>query len=187
VYFPIYSMAIQSDWKIIVGGTLGTSQNADFAIARYKTDGTLDSSFGGDGLITVDLSSNADFGNAVAIQSDGKILEAGEALDEFGLVRFLPELNIGIADLAIKPSSLFVYPNPIHESEILKYALTKDETLTLCLYDINGILVKTFFANETRRTGQHDEELHFGNLVAANYLLTLSNGKQQLSVKLVKL
>lgn len=42
------SVALQDDGKIIVAGLAGTILNSDFAIARYNSDGALDTSFVGD-------------------------------------------------------------------------------------------------------------------------------------------
>jgi uncharacterized delta-60 repeat protein len=74
-------VAVQDDGKIVVAGwTIGTNTTGpDFALARYNTDGSLDISFGVDGLVTTDWSSNQDYANAVAIQADGKIVAAGYA------------------------------------------------------------------------------------------------------------
>jgi uncharacterized delta-60 repeat protein len=84
-------VAVQGDGKIVAVGLAGTS--TDFAIARYNPDGSLDTSFSGDGKQTLDLAFGviaAAFG--VAIQADGKIVAAGEASDlgAFALARFNP-------------------------------------------------------------------------------------------------
>jgi uncharacterized delta-60 repeat protein len=73
------STAIQKDGKIVVAGVAQTGNfESHFALARYNTDGTLDNGFSKDGKLTTDFPSNNVFGqanaNAVAIQSDGKIL-----------------------------------------------------------------------------------------------------------------
>src|SRR5262249_2841121 len=72
-----YSMAVQSDGKILVAGALynNGTLDFDFALVRYNPDGSLDTSFDGDGKATTDFGS--DFGRGVALQSDGKILVAG--------------------------------------------------------------------------------------------------------------
>ena len=49
-----------------------------FALARYLADGTLDTSFGNGGKVTTGLSPYSDYGRTVAVQSDGKIVVAGE-------------------------------------------------------------------------------------------------------------
>jgi uncharacterized delta-60 repeat protein len=69
------AVAIQSDGKIVAVGISGE----EFALARYDTDGALDTPFGTDGIVTTDLSSGWDEANAVAIQANGKIVAAGRA------------------------------------------------------------------------------------------------------------
>ncbi len=49
-------VAIQPDGKIVVAGQTGTA----FALARYNTDGTLDSSFSGDGKQTTSFAGQSD-------------------------------------------------------------------------------------------------------------------------------
>jgi uncharacterized delta-60 repeat protein len=49
----------------------------DFALLRLNPDGSLDTSFSSDGLLDTDFLGNADYGYAVALQPDGRILVAG--------------------------------------------------------------------------------------------------------------
>ena len=51
----------------------------DFALARFNSNGSLDTSFSGDGKQTTDFGSSGDRAHGVAIQADGKIVAAGEA------------------------------------------------------------------------------------------------------------
>ena len=68
-----YAMAVDSNGKIVVVGT----SNGDFAVARYNSNWTLDTTFGGgDGWVTTDLGSN-DKAQCVAFQSDGMIIVGG--------------------------------------------------------------------------------------------------------------
>jgi hypothetical protein len=53
--------------------------NSKFALTRYDTDGALDASFSGNGKLTTDFTSHADYANGLAIQGDGRILAAGES------------------------------------------------------------------------------------------------------------
>ena len=55
--------AIQSDGKIVVAGTAYHSGNYDFAVVRYNSDGSLDSSFDGDGKLTTDFGTQNDYIN----------------------------------------------------------------------------------------------------------------------------
>ncbi len=76
------AIALQSDGKIVLGGATASGADQDFAIARLNTDGSLDTtSFGiGTGKVVVTFNiggNNNDYGTAIAVQSDGKIVVAG--------------------------------------------------------------------------------------------------------------
>ena len=62
--------------KIIVAG----ESNGDFMTIRLNEDGTLDSSFSGDGMVSTNLSGSTDFIRAATLQKDGKIVVAGASL-----------------------------------------------------------------------------------------------------------
>jgi len=79
-----YSLTQQADGKLVVAGGSG----ADFALVRYNTDGTLDSGFGTNGLVTTDFAGNYDNGFSLIQQTDGKLLLAGSSNDDFALARY---------------------------------------------------------------------------------------------------
>jgi uncharacterized delta-60 repeat protein len=89
----VNAMAIDADGKIVVfGETNGAGAGYDFALARYTTAGALDATFGTGGKVTTDM--GADYGYAVAIQADGKIVVAGTSngsgTNDFALARYTP-------------------------------------------------------------------------------------------------
>ena len=89
------SVAIQTDGKIVLVGYSSIESNSDFALVRYNPDGSLDTTFSGDGIQTTAIGSTSDQGNSVAIQSDGKIVVAGYSFtgadSDFALVRYNPD------------------------------------------------------------------------------------------------
>ena len=93
-------VALQSNGKIVVGGKAYTGTTYNFLLLRYNANGTLDNKFAGGGLVTTALASGStDFGNSVAIESNGSILLGGQtftrAYTDFGLVRYK---STGIVD-----------------------------------------------------------------------------------------
>jgi uncharacterized delta-60 repeat protein len=65
--------------------------NRDFVLARYNSDGTLDSTFGVSGTVTTDFAGGDDMANALVVQTDGKLVAAGSALMsniDFALARY---------------------------------------------------------------------------------------------------
>ena len=72
------SVSIQSNGKIVVAGSIYNGSNNDFALARYTTNGLLDTTFSGDGIVTTSVGDNTS-AYSVAIQSTGEILAAVKA------------------------------------------------------------------------------------------------------------
>lgn len=80
-----HAVAIQPDGKIVVAGKTAVGSGAlpaNFAVLRYNTNGTIDTSFGANGKLNTDFG-GSDVADAVAIQADGKIVVAGTT-DEGG-------------------------------------------------------------------------------------------------------
>jgi len=86
------SVVIQPDGKIVVAGYSLIGANADFVLARYNADGTLDTAFDGDGRVRTSVVPGSDFGVTAALQTDGRILVAGNSFNgtntDFTLVRY---------------------------------------------------------------------------------------------------
>lgn len=82
------AVAIQADGKIVVAG----EANALFAVVRYNTNGTLDTAFDTDGIVTTSVGGANDLAHAVLIQTDQKIVAIGETdngtTNDFALVRY---------------------------------------------------------------------------------------------------
>ncbi|HEV7298647.1 MAG TPA: carbohydrate-binding protein [Tepidisphaeraceae bacterium] len=72
---------VRADGKIIAVGHT-TSGDRDMIVARYNVNGTLDTSFSGDGLAYVDLRDD-DYATAVALTPQGKIVVGGYTTSTF--------------------------------------------------------------------------------------------------------
>jgi len=85
-------MALQRDGKIVTAGDAVVRGVVRFALARYRTDGTLDPSFGGNGKVTTRIGPSVDVATSVAIQRDGRIVAAGASSTgtgyDFALARY---------------------------------------------------------------------------------------------------
>jgi uncharacterized delta-60 repeat protein len=87
------ALVVQSDGKIVaVGSMFSSTDRSDFALARYNSNGSLDSSFGFGGKVNTDLiSGDDDEAYGVALQTDGKILAVGKKIGsdtDIGLTRY---------------------------------------------------------------------------------------------------
>jgi uncharacterized delta-60 repeat protein len=81
----ISQLVVAPDGKIIV---LGTINFGDIVLARYNSDGSLDTTFNGTGFIDTNIYNNST-GPAVTVQPDGKILLAStNASDDIAVTRY---------------------------------------------------------------------------------------------------
>jgi uncharacterized delta-60 repeat protein len=80
-----YGVVLQGDGKIVVAGSsLNTTSNKlEVVVARYNTDGSLDSSFNNSGTlpgtVTTAVTAQDNFARSVALHGDGRIVVAGQA------------------------------------------------------------------------------------------------------------
>src|SRR5438105_4137048 len=89
------AVTVQPDGKIVAGGMRGgegytddPAESADFALARYQTNGRLDPSFGKGGRATTDFGSSSDWLWAIVRQPNGKIVAAGSSTPRTGVSGF---------------------------------------------------------------------------------------------------
>ena len=86
------SAVLQNDGKIVI---TGSGYNGGFVTARFKTNGSPDSSFGNNGVsITQAVTAGDSWGAAVTIQPDDKIVVAGTTGYDFTVVRYLTNGNL---------------------------------------------------------------------------------------------
>jgi len=164
-------ITLQPDGKILLAGT----SRGDFVLVRYNPDGSLDATFDGDGWVRTDFLGNVDEAKAVAIQSDGRIIVAGYAMNgaqyDFALVRYLENGTLDssfdddgkvttdltgdqdqIKALAIQPDGKIIVAGPAkHSGYFHDFAVAR--------YNSNGTLDASFGANGwvfTHFGGAHD-------------------------------
>ena len=77
----VRSVVLQCDGKILAAGT-AYDNAADFALARYDTNGILDPTFGNAGKVTTNIV-GSDFATDMTMQGDGKIVMSGFSSDDF--------------------------------------------------------------------------------------------------------
>src|SRR5262249_60722759 len=75
----VFSIAVQPDAKLVGAGEAQINGRFDFALVRYNSNGSLDATFGTGGKVTTDFASSDDAAEAMALQTDGRIVAAGVA------------------------------------------------------------------------------------------------------------
>jgi uncharacterized delta-60 repeat protein len=182
----VSGLAIQPDGKIVVGGW-ALMFDYNFAFARYLPNGLLDTSFGGDGKVGINLY-GSDFAYGLAIQSDGKIVFVGGAfstsdfVDHFVVGRLNSNGSLdttfagdGIVatDFGGNPVGTGVLAQP--DGKIVAcgyhYSATTDYDFILARYNSNGSLDNSFDGNGMLSTDFN------GRANMAKKIVRTSNGK----------
>lgn len=102
------SLAVQSDGKVVVAGTAGTA-STDFLVARFKADGTVDTTFdtfSNDGNVLAHIG-NDDTTNSVTLlpdpSADDRILLAGSRAADMAIVEISAD-GLSVAQWANPPA-----------------------------------------------------------------------------------
>ncbi len=89
----LYSIVVQSDGKLVATGSGTTSGIEDLILARFNSDGAIDTTYGVDGVATADFGDRniapLSYGTELIQQGDGKFVAAGpNSVDSIGVARF---------------------------------------------------------------------------------------------------
>lgn len=90
----IKDLLIQADGRIVAAGRARTGNDSDVVVARYNPDGSLDSSFSGDGIEITQVGTVSTGGVSLEALPDGKLLVAATAYSSpynAYLLRYLPD------------------------------------------------------------------------------------------------
>ena len=136
------SVALQSDGRIVIAGQaddsseiIGSLSDFDFGLVRYNTDGTLDDSFSGNGKVKTGFDGNNDWALAITIQSDGKIVAAGQKGNDsnsrFAMARYNKD---GSLDKSFSEDGLVISNLGFQYSEIMSISTQSDGKLVALGY-----------------------------------------------------
>ncbi|WP_051385046.1 T9SS type A sorting domain-containing protein [Flavobacterium enshiense] len=169
------SIAIQSNGKIIVAGYIANGDQWDFALVCYKSDGSLDGTFGAGGKVITDLGSVNDIGSKMALQNDGKILLSGYIDNgsnyDFALARYNMG-TLGIEENSFVNNSVKVYPNPFSSTATITFSLNQSEKVSVKIFDLNGRLIR-IISNGVLEGGKHSLTFDAEQLDTGIYFLQL--------------
>ncbi len=90
----VNAVVMQADGKIVAAGySSNATGNNDFVLVRYNANGSLDTSFDGDGKVITSVGAFSDYANSIIVQPDGKLVVAGysynaSAYKDFSIVRY---------------------------------------------------------------------------------------------------
>ena len=135
----VLALGIQSDSRIVAAGKSPDGSNYDFALVRYNTNGSLDTTFGTGGIVTTSIGIGWDYANALGIQSDGRIVAAGKSFNgsnyEFALVRYNTD---GSLDTSFGTGGIVTTPIGSYDGYAIALGIQSDGRIVAAGYSYNG-------------------------------------------------
>jgi uncharacterized delta-60 repeat protein len=158
------SIALQATGQIILAGSdENSTENANIAIARLNSDGTLDKTFGSSGKVITDFGGD-DYGLASTVQPDGKLVVAGLKNDlrliiaryfTTGTSLTMPDEK-NITDIKSANADVLAqnFPNPFSNSTTINYSLPQSgiggTSAKIIVTDKNGNALKQFSVSQNK-------------------------------------
>jgi len=173
-----YTVALQSDEKILVTGYRSDASGQNFMIKRYHKDGSIDDSFGQDGKVITDFGNADDEAKAIALQSDDKIIVAGISFNagvtDFAIARY-NNMITSTKKVADKKIQFSVFPNPT--SKYLNVSLDNDDHFNFEIINAVGVVVMK---------GKYQNKIDISSLTDGIYFINLEQGRHQTIKKFIK-
>lgn len=170
-----HDVGLQSFGNIVTAGFAINSGTREFALARFTTNGSLDTTFGSGGTRVTPIGADA-FANALAIQINDYIVAAGVGNNRFALVRYLPNGlpdslfgHAGIVTTAIGSNSQINDVILQSNGNIIAVG-SSDNKFALARYNTDGMLDTTFGNAGIVTTS-------IGNSASANSVTVQNNGQ----------
>ena len=163
------SMVVQPDGRIIVACIASNGTNPDFVIARFTTDGELDTSLDGDGIVMTDFDEMSEIADAIALDEFNRIIVGGY-IDHglgfgFAVTRYLSD---GTLDETFGDSGLVT--KMIGKTGFCKsLAVQKDNKIVLGGYVLDPISnTNEFMLMRFNTDGTPDSTFHEDGIVQTN-------------------
>ena len=127
-----HAVVVQPDGKIVVAGSSSKGKGLGFSLLRFNKDGSLDSTFNGDGSLVTSVSTGDSEALALGLLSDGRIVAAGYSHNgkdrDFALVCYLPN---GARDRTFGRNGAVVTSIGNGNEEIAALTVNSDDMITV--------------------------------------------------------
>ncbi len=135
-----YSVLIQNNGKIIAAGIASDTTENKFALVRYNIDGSVDSSFGNNGIVLTSFENPYVYLNSAALQSDGKIIAVGymQKSNQYDFVIVRYKTN-GSLDSTFNTNGEVIFGSPGLYEEAESVLIQNDGNIIIAGRSVNDI------------------------------------------------
>lgn len=203
-YFPLdvvegaaEQVAVQADGRILVSGKWGPYQNEWLTtVFRLRPNGTLDPSFGQQGITLGTPDSMPVQQARMAVQPDGHITLVGAAEDSLGrhsltvsrVMTAEPQQTTHVRQARPAVDEVRIFPNPVGEAPFqIAYQLERAQPVSVEVLTLQGQRVATLLQQAQRGAGTQQETVQLTqSLTTGHYLLQVVTPQGRQVTKLIK-
>ncbi len=179
-YSGANAVMVQSDGKIVAGGSSYHNTFYWAAIMRYLANGTLDNTFGTNGVVETSVRGYYDVINSVVQQPDGKIIATGNstingsggATTAFLLMRYD---SLGNLDNSFNGNGKLIKNLGNRDDKCYKAILQTDGKIVVGGYTTNANINLDFAMYRANSDGTDDYNFGSGGVVTGNFIFNSSN------------
>ena len=161
-YLHILEILVQTDGKLLVAGDDRWGSNRDIFVLRYNPNGTLDNTFGANGIVQTDIDNQSNAVGGMALQLDGKIIVNGynripsNYLVSSSIVRYNANGTLdntfgsnGIVRITERSQNFdnIAFALAIQQNGKILTAGTRNGTFAISRYNSNGTIDTSFGTN----------------------------------------
>lgn len=183
-----YTVCELPDQSLLVGGKIKylANEEEDFVLACYDENGQLDTAFGNQGILSIDVNGSDEAILDMTIAPDSNLILAGHVDDRMLIVKLLSKLEMAApTSPAPHDESLVIYPNPLQKEAKLRYSLGYEQPIRIKFLTITGQQVASLVEG-IRSEGVHDEVLMIPEGLAPGwYVLVLEAEEGRRVVKVM--
>lgn len=167
-----HALLRDAEERFVMVGTIWTfEESRAIGLARILPDGTLDASFGSNGMVFDDGEPDGAWysrntAEAAGIQSDGRIVVAGEGYNwldlnssDYAVARYYSG-TVGVSELSAAIGQVQVSPNPVADHFMLSFDHSSIGPLRIELLDMQGRIIHRF-TERTFPQGEQRMPLHW--------------------------
>ena len=174
--------------NLIVGYSVGSTNDYDFGLESYSLSGVVNPNFGINGYFTTNFGEGHEYFSTMLIQQDNKIVMSGsKGLQVVARVNNSEFLSSN--SFIKKIDKVKVSPNPFNNFDILELEIRKTGSLNVDLLNFNGMLISTLITNKVLSLDKNIEKLNLSdlNLASGIYLLKVRLDNESFEVvKIIK-
>ena len=182
-----FDICFDNNNNLIVGYSVGPTNDYDFGLESFSHTGVLNGSFGNNGFFTTTFGSGHEYFRTMLIQSDNKIVMAGNKGDQV-LARINNEINL--SNYLIEEGSNFsFYPNPFNDIDDIFININYSGKINIELFDLNGRLISKLITDKILYENLNVEKLNLSviDISKGMYLLKINLNDQVFKIiKIIK-